>query len=70
MRLSNIFEGRPNLIATLSFNFKYSPFKSAVLLPVALFGKVCTKGYIELECDIRPGVLKIGYCSLRWRTEY
>ena len=74
MRLSNIFEGRPNLMATLAFNFKCFPFKIAVRLPVILFGKVCTKGCkkgcIEIDCDIKPGILKIGYCSLRWRTPY
>ncbi|QWX83324.1 hypothetical protein H0I23_12790 [Cellulophaga sp. HaHaR_3_176] len=53
-----------NIIKTVIFNFRTMPFKTALKLPVLLYGKVdlyTLKGKVEFQdCTIRKGMVKMG----------
>lgn len=72
--ISKLLDSRPRLIATLLFNLRCFPLKIALRFPVVLFGKVytkgCKRGCITFDCKVSPGLVKIGYCALRWRPPY
>lgn len=74
MKLSKLIGSHPRFLASLFFNLKCFPLKTALHLPVMLFGRVytkgCKKGCIELEGKIHTGMVKIGYCAVRWRPPY
>jgi len=49
---------------TIYFNFKYLTFRQAMVFPFRLSNKVYlrkVKGKIVLECDVLPGMIRIGY---------
>ena len=53
-----------NLVKTIIFNFCTLPFKTAIKLPVFLYGNVrfySLKGKIEFDnCNIQRGMIKMG----------
>lgn len=53
-----------NIAKTIYFNFAVFPFKTAIHMPVCLFGKVKTnklkKGIVELTGPISPATVRIG----------
>lgn len=54
---------RSNL-KSLYFNFKYLPFKKAIILPFRVshrFSLTVLKGSVSIECDISPGMIHLGY---------
>ena len=51
-------------LKSLFFNFKYLPFKKAIILPVRVSNKcslTVPKGSVIIESDVRPGMIHIGY---------
>lgn len=57
---------------TLTFNFHYFPFRTAIKLPVFVAQKVRLQnlgGSIKLGKHIRPGIVKIGYGKEETRDE-
>lgn len=49
---------------TIYFNFKYLPFRQAILIPVLISNKVYLrklKGRIQFDCPIRPRLVEIGF---------
>ena len=59
-----IIKNRLNIIKTIYFNFVVFPFKTAIHIPVCLFGKVkilhLERGCVELTGHIYPGAVRIG----------
>ncbi len=61
MNISNLF--KRNLWATFYFNFKMLPFRQAIKLPFAFYGKVrfpSLNGRIVIDCPIRRGGIQFG----------
>lgn len=55
---------RLNIFKTILFNFRTMPFRTAIKLPIFLYGKVDTyllKGKVMFEdCEVRRGMVKMG----------
>lgn len=61
-----------SIFKTLWFNIHYFPFRTALHLPVFVYGNVrmvTMKGKVKIEEPIKPGMVRLGFIGLGNRSQ-